>query len=1131
MPNVGFEVVGIIHASDPGLSGVFGIAILLTCFTKNRPDARERTVQISLLSFNARQGDAIGHQVVSKANYFRERGSAIRVYVQQHQLLHPDLKSCVHVAAEGNLVTGDLEYLKSSDLVIAQYGQHYELLDCLPRLVGSKPKILVDYHGVTPPDLWGKHNNQALKRGVRRRELLWLADAILTHSDFTTNELKRFGIPSERIWKVRYAIDLPNVDREESRRRFRQRFGFRDQRVLLYVGRFAPNKRVPLLVESLKVLVGASDDAHLVLVGDTSDLYRQELTKVNDLAAEFELSGRVHVLGQLVGTPLYDAFCGSDVFVTASEWESFCIPLVEAMHFGLPVVGARATAISGTIANNGLTFRLNEAGDLADVLLRLRKPRFDSLQGPSESDCLIPTRSASEDLSEAGNNASGVVHNSCSDNRPKAEFPASGEVPRSHFRLVENHPNSTTPEVVFPASLRSSPALRVGVVDERPSSDTIAVVIDNSSVVNGVANSLKTIARSLAANGRRLEVFVAGKPKGKESEEFRGCCVSFFPTESGDSEVLQRFSQAIRHSRFDSAQDQERYIGALSSSASLAEALRTREEAFAAVLVGPYLSQLSVDVARACPKKTLLVPCFHDEAQAYWDIWHRVYRDVGGLLFHSQSEANFAQAELGFNHPNAEVIGTFLEETNTSMDLPRELNDARYLVYCGRYVEEKHLPQLLEWAERYQAAHPGRWKFVFVGSGPISVAKAKWALDLGVLPCAKKHAVLAHADALIQLSCNESLSLVALEAWQQGTPVIGHQECAVLAEHIGRWGDAASGWLVSDYRSFAETLNLLWENEDSTRVAGAVGRAFVEREYRNREKFAAFVERAVSRLSVPLVEQMRNRGFEHAQHYVPSRWLEQFDGVVEKVLDQTPRDAELALEVRRRVAKRKVSRGTPSFLVPVRVRNWGEYPAVADGSLRIELCAQVTAAETGEVVAEVLTTPLPKSVPPGKTISAAVRVPVPETLGKYKVRFWARRADCRDEPSRSMEDRLSSTMKLLVTKPGSDSQLGCSVLMDHVQDDIHEAEELQKLPDDYLDVTQGMLAKLKRRIKNKLLNNFKVAYVDVLSRQQSAFNQQILNVVKELAECCAMLDHAVQQLQRRADAESESLRKRKRQRQ
>ena len=102
----------------------------------------------------------------------------------------------------------------------------------------------------------------------------------------------------------------------------------------------------------------------------------------------------------------------------------------------------------------------------------------------------------------------------------------------------------------------------------------------------------------------------------------------------------------------------------------------------------------------------------------------------------------------------------------------------------------------------------------------------------------------------------------------------------------------------------------------------------------------------------------------------------------------------------------------------------------------------------------------------------------------------------------------------LVVRAGKDTaETDCSsTLTDAAQAALAEAERLQRLPDDYLDVTEGVLATWKRRLKRKLLGNFKHAYVDVLSRQQSAFNQQLVTAVQQLAESCATLDHAVKLL-------------------
>jgi hypothetical protein len=86
-------------------------------------------------------------------------------------------------------------------------------------------------------------------------------------------------------------------------------------------------------------------------------------------------------------------------------------------------------------------------------------------------------------------------------------------------------------------------------------------------------------------------------------------------------------------------------------------------------------------------------------------------------------------------------------------------------------------------------------------------------------------------------------------------------------------------------------------------------------------------------------------------------------------------------------------------------------------------------------------------------------------------------------------------------------------ILDAVQEALAEANRLRVLPSSYTDVSEGRFARWKRWLKAKLLNNFKRAYVDVLSRQQSQVNQQLVTAIQELAECCATLDHAVRLLQ------------------
>ena len=86
-----------------------------------------------------------------------------------------------------------------------------------------------------------------------------------------------------------------------------------------------------------------------------------------------------------------------------------------------------------------------------------------------------------------------------------------------------------------------------------------------------------------------------------------------------------------------------------------------------------------------------------------------------------------------------------------------------------------------------------------------------------------------------------------------------------------------------------------------------------------------------------------------------------------------------------------------------------------------------------------------------------------------------------------------------------------------VQNALPLARKLQCLPNDYTDPAVGLLGRIKRRIKRKLVNTFKHYYVDVLSRQQSQVNTQLVAAVQQLAECCTTLDLAARGLQRRID--------------
>jgi glycosyltransferase involved in cell wall biosynthesis len=564
---------------------------------------------------------------------------------------------------------------------------------------------------------------------------------------------------------------------------------------------------------------------------------------------------------------------------------------------------------------------------------------------------------------------------------------------------------------------------------------------------------------------------------------------------------------------------EDEYLKNSIHSSRLMEELGRRAKEFDAIIVGPYLHGLTLDVAKEFSKKTMVVPCFHDEPFARLTAWPTIYGNVGGIWYHSEEEKAFAEAELGINHPGGVCIGTWLNtETQGDGQRGRKIvaTPLPYLVYAGRYSEHKNLPFLLEFAQRYNETYPNRFTFVFMGEGEVRIPKASWARDLGFVEESIKRDIFAEAAALIQLSHFESLSLVALESWAQGTPVVASRDCDVLAGHIQRCG---GGRAIESYEAFADALDHLWEHPEAWQALGLQGQQYVRERYGSRAAYTARLENSIRDLTRPLAERMRRRGFERATLHSRPAWRECFGSLVEDILHGPRRLRKDQVEVTPRTESLNVAAGQDRILVPVRVHNRGTHAIAAEGPGRYLI--QSHAGDECET-----TTPLPDLLMPGQTLPAAVAVRVPRRPGSYQVTIRviqdvgtscplvSRKAvnklaacDYRVVAESVNGSSTSGIMRLQVDDLQQASK-GFGPLLDEIRTALAEASCCQRLPDDYTDVTEGRFAKWKRWIKRKLLGNFKHAYVDVLSRQQSRFNQQILTALTELADYCATLEHA-----------------------
>src|SRR5262249_5114141 len=136
-------------------------------------------MRVGFITYNAQAGDAVGNQVAEKVAVFLDHGADVRVFLHSNQRLHPALHDLALPIDKAECHGEAWLFLSTSDLVIVEYSQYFQLLEFLPLLAGGKPRVLVNYHGVTPVALWRCHNRDGLAQGLRQRGLVWCADAAL----------------------------------------------------------------------------------------------------------------------------------------------------------------------------------------------------------------------------------------------------------------------------------------------------------------------------------------------------------------------------------------------------------------------------------------------------------------------------------------------------------------------------------------------------------------------------------------------------------------------------------------------------------------------------------------------------------------------------------------------------------------------------------------------------------------------------------------------------------------------------------------------------------------------------------------------------------------------------------------
>lgn len=253
---------------------------------------------------------------------------------------------------------------------------------------------------------------------------------------------------------------------------------------------------------------------------------------------------------------------------------------------------------------------------------------------------------------------------------------------------------------------------------------------------------------------------------------------------------------------------------------------------YRAIVLAPYGFWTTFAGAQVAPERTILLPCLHDEPEAYLEIYRPIFEGSRGLWFQSQPEAELARRIFELPERTA-VIGSGID-VPTQYDpegFRRRLGlEGRFAFYAGRREWGKGWPDLVRGLEHAQAVLPEPLPLVTCGVGELGpVPAGLHVIDVGYLSDQERSDAMAAAFVYLQPSAVESFSRTIMEAWLAGTPVIANAASAVVSWHCER---SRGGLLYRDRFELAESLRLLLERPALGEAMAARGRGYVLENYR-----------------------------------------------------------------------------------------------------------------------------------------------------------------------------------------------------------------------------------------------------------------------------------------------------------
>lgn len=307
----------------------------------------------------AHRGDAVGDSARRVRELLRGMGHQADVFALT---IDDDLVGDVRPFADPASRQGDLTIF------------HFALVSPMTAEFARLPRgRILQYHNVTPAHFFGPWDSGMFRLAELSRDdlrsLVGHTDMALGDSEYNRRELEQLGFTNTGVFPI--AVDLSRVTAPIQRPALEAVLDDGLQN-FLFVGRIAPNKKIEDHIRLAEFYKRYVDERYrFIFVGKTDGVPRYH-NMVRALIAEFQMPpDRFIFTGPVPDEELAVYYRTASVYISLSEHEGFCVPLLEAMAADLPVLAYASTAVPDTLGGAGVSFTPKDLEFAAELLCEL----------------------------------------------------------------------------------------------------------------------------------------------------------------------------------------------------------------------------------------------------------------------------------------------------------------------------------------------------------------------------------------------------------------------------------------------------------------------------------------------------------------------------------------------------------------------------------------------------------------------------------------------------------------------------------------------------------------------------------------------------------------------------------------